>query len=200
MEFARDFLAQAKSSKRRDLVAQSKAYLDKVRATEDKKLSQALEKLGVDWSAGPTTGPDPELQLTLQTVGEGKIEAGSVAKLKGVVKNSGRTPAYRVRAVFESDNPLFDENEMVFGRLAPGESKSYEISVKVPASTFTRTDEIKATLYSQRGVTKARPPTCWSTSPASSGRCSLTATRPSTTRRARTATGWSSAASRCARW
>ncbi len=155
MDFARDLLAQAKSSKRRDLVAQSKAYLDKVRATEDKKLSQALEKLGVDWSAGPTTGPDPELQLTLQTVGDGKIEAGSVAKLKGVVKNSGRTPAYRVRAVFESDNPLFDENEMVFGRLAPGESKSYEISVKVPASTFTRTDEIKATLYSQRGVTKA---------------------------------------------
>ncbi|HVT08693.1 MAG TPA: MXAN_5808 family serine peptidase [Polyangia bacterium] len=155
MEFARDFLVQAKSSKRRDLVAQSKGYLDKVRATEDKKLSQALEKLGVDWTAGPTTGPDPELQLTLQTVGEGKIEAGSVAKLRGVVKNSGRSPAYRVRAVFESDNPLFDENEMVFGRIAPGESKSYEISVKVPASTFTRTDEIKATLYSQRGVTKA---------------------------------------------
>ncbi len=67
----------------------------------------------------------------------------------------GRAPAYRVRAVFESDNPLFDENEMVFGRIAPGESKSYELSVKVPASTFTRTDEIKATLYTQRGVTKA---------------------------------------------
>jgi carboxyl-terminal processing protease len=155
MDFARDFLAQAKSSKRRELVAQSKAYLDKVRATEDKKLSQALEKLGVDWTAGPTTGADPDLQLSLQTAGDGKIDAGSVAKLRGVVKNIGRSPAYRVRAVFESDNPLFDENEMVFGRIAPGESKSYEVSVKVPASTFTRTDEIKATLYTQRGVTKA---------------------------------------------
>ena len=30
----------------------SKAFLDKVRAAEDKKVSQALEKLGVDWSAG----------------------------------------------------------------------------------------------------------------------------------------------------
>jgi carboxyl-terminal processing protease len=155
MDFARDLLAQAKSSKRRDLVAQAKTYLDKVRATEDKRLSQALEKLGVDWAAGPTSGPEPELQLSLQAVGDGKIEAGTTAKLKGVVKNVGHAPAYRVRAVFDSDNPLFDENEMVFGKIAPGESKSYELSVKVPTSTFTRTDEIKATLYTQRGVTKS---------------------------------------------
>jgi carboxyl-terminal processing protease len=160
MDFARDLLAQAKSIKRRDLVTQAKVYLDKVRATEDKKVSQALEKLGVDWSAGPTSGPEPELQLSLQTVPEGKteagkIEAGTTAKLRGVVKNVGRAAAYRVRAVFDSDNPLFDENEMVFGKIGPGESKSYELSVKVPTSTFTRTDEIKATLYTQRGVTKS---------------------------------------------
>src|SRR3954469_25609805 len=180
MDFARDLLAQAKSSKRRDLVQQSKTYLDKVRGIDDKKVSQALEKLGVDWSSGPTTGADPDLQLTLQTVSvpksgdpkagdskageakpgeakanDGKIEAGTTAHLKGVVKNVGHAPAYRGRAGFESDNPLFDENEMVFGKIAPGESKSYELSVKVPTSTFTRTDEIKATLYTQRGVTKA---------------------------------------------
>jgi carboxyl-terminal processing protease len=161
MDFARDLLVQAKSSKRVDLVQQSKAFLDKVRAAEDKKVSQALEKLGVDWTAGPATGADPELQLTLQSSPDvkdskdGKIEAGSTARLKGVVKNVGHTPAYRVRAVFDSDNPLFDENEMVFGKIAPGDSKSYELSVKVPTSTFTRTDEIKATLYTQRGVTKA---------------------------------------------
>ncbi len=155
MDFARDLLAQAKSSKRRDLVAQSKVFLDKTRAAEDKRVSQALEKLGVDWTAGPTTGPEPELQLSLQTAGDGKIEAGTTAKLKGVVKNLGRAPAYRVRAVFDSDNPLFDENEMVFGKIGPGESKSYDLNVKVPTSTFTRTDEIKATLYTQRGVTKS---------------------------------------------
>ena len=37
-----------------------------------------------------------------------------------MVKNVGRVPAYRVRAVLESDNPIFDENEMVFGKIAPG--------------------------------------------------------------------------------
>ena len=159
IDFARDLLAQSKTGRRRELVLAAKVFLDKVRAGEDKKVSQALEKLGVDWTAGPATGPLPELQLTLQpTTGDAKIPAGSVAKLRGVVKNVGRTPAYRVRAVLDSDNPLFDENEMVFGRILPGESKSYELSVKVPTSSFTRTDELKATLYTQRGSVKAPGP------------------------------------------
>jgi len=155
IDFARDFLAQAKSSRRREAVQQAKGYLDKVRAVEDKKVSQALEKLGVDWTPGPATGAAPDLQVSLQSVGESKIAAGTVARLKGTVKNVGHVPAYRVRAVLDSDNPLFDENEMVFGHLGPGDSKSYEISVKVPTSSFTRTDEIKATLYTQRGTAKA---------------------------------------------
>jgi len=158
MDFARDLLAQAKTSKRRELVATSRAFLDKARAAEDKKVSAALEKLGVDWTAGPTTGTPPQLQLTLQSVpavgGDAKLAAGSVAKIRGIVKNLGAAPAYRVRAIIDSDNPLFDENELVFGRIAPGESKSYDFTVKIPTSTFTRTDELKATLSSQRGAPK----------------------------------------------
>ncbi|HEY7374772.1 MAG TPA: MXAN_5808 family serine peptidase [Polyangia bacterium] len=156
IDFARDLLAQARSSRRRDLVLGSKAFLDKVRATEDKKVSQALEKQGVDWAAGATTAGDPQLQFTLQpATPDAKIAAGTLAKLRGVVKNVGHVPAYRVRAVIDSDNPIFDENEMVFGKIAPGESKSYDLVVKIPTSSFTRTDQIKATLYTQRGAVKA---------------------------------------------
>ncbi|HXI57174.1 MAG TPA: MXAN_5808 family serine peptidase [Polyangia bacterium] len=155
MDFARDLLAQAKTMKRRELVQGSKAFLDKVRAAEDHKVAQALEKLGVDWSQAPATGGQPaQLQLTLQTVGDAgaKIAAGAVAKVRGTVKNVGGTAAYRVRALLESDNPIFDENEMVFGKIPPGESKTYDLSVKVPSSSFTRTDVLKGTLFSQRGV------------------------------------------------
>jgi carboxyl-terminal processing protease len=155
IDLARDFLGQAKSARRRELLAGAKAFLDKVRQAEDKKLAQALEKLGVDWSAGPAAGATTataQLQLTLQTErAEGRVPAGETVKIKGVVKNVGTVPAHRVRAVLESDNALYDENEMVFGKIAPGESKSYEMSVKVPASSFTRTDVIKGTIFSQRG-------------------------------------------------
>jgi carboxyl-terminal processing protease len=156
MDFARDLLAQSKSMRRRDLVASSKVYFDKVRAAEDRKVSQALEKLGVDWTAaGTLPATPPQLQLSMQVVGDGKLAAGAVTKIRGVVKNVGTVPAYRVRAVLDSDNPIFDENEMVFGRIAPGESKSYDLSVKIPTSSFTRTDEIKGNLFTQRGSVKA---------------------------------------------
>jgi carboxyl-terminal processing protease len=161
MDFARDLLAQAKTSRRREIVASSKAFFDKIRVGEDKKVSQALEKLGVDWSAGPasTTSAAPQLALTLSLPGgETKVVAGTVAKIRGTVKNTGSAPAYRVRAILESDNPIFDENEMVFGKIGPGESKSYDLSVKVPASMYTRTDEIKATVNTQRGVVKVTGP------------------------------------------
>jgi carboxyl-terminal processing protease len=178
IDFARDFLVQAKTAHRPEEVAGAKAFLDKVRAAEDKKVSVALEKLGVDWTAGPAAapGPAPDLQLTLEVAPEGKetngketngkdapgkdankdakLVAGTVAKIRGVVKNVGTTPAYRVRAVLDCDNPIFDENEMVFGKIAPGESKTYDLSVKIPTSTYSRTDELKATLTSQRGGTK----------------------------------------------
>ena len=49
-----------------------------IRAAEDKKVSAALEKMGVDWSMGPATGAAPQLQMTLQPVGQ---PAGADAKL-----------------------------------------------------------------------------------------------------------------------
>ncbi|HVZ72665.1 MAG TPA: MXAN_5808 family serine peptidase [Polyangia bacterium] len=168
MDFARDLLVQAKTSRRREIVASAKPFLEKVRAGEDKKVSQALEKLGVDWTAGPAasmTGPMPTLQMSFAVTGgaqagagDPKVTAGSVIKIRGTVKNTGAVPAYRVRAVLDSDNPIYDENEMVFGKIGPGESKSYDLSVKVPASMYTRTDEIKATINTQRGSVKASGP------------------------------------------
>jgi carboxyl-terminal processing protease len=158
IEFARDFLAQAKSPRRREMLSAAKPFLEKIRASEDKKLAQALEKLGVDWTAGPgvgggaPSGAAPQLELSLQTEKpDVRIAAGNNVKIRGIVKNTGTIPAFRVRAVLASDSPIFDENEMVFGKIGPGESKSYDLVVKVPTSSFTRTDAIKGTVFFQRG-------------------------------------------------
>jgi carboxyl-terminal processing protease len=149
IEIARDLLAQAKTARRQDLVAQSKAFLDKARLDQDKKLSQALEKLGVDWSQGPAeAGGDVQTSLALLGT-EGKASAGKSIKIRGTVKNTGTTTVYRVRAVLRSDNLLFDENEMVFGKIAPGQTKTYDLSVKVPKSSLTRTDVLRAEFSGQ---------------------------------------------------
>jgi carboxyl-terminal processing protease len=150
MEFARDLLANAKSGRRRDILANSKSQLDKVRAEEDKKLAAALEKLGVDWSAGPAAPAPGQVQVTLAAVGsESKVSAGNPAKIRGTVKNVGTTTVHRVRAVLKSENRLFDENEMVFGKIGPGETKSYDLVVKVPKGSLTRTDVIRASMFAQ---------------------------------------------------
>jgi len=149
IELARDLVAQAKSARRQDLVALSKQFLDKSRAEQDKKLSVALEKLGVDWSQGPAP-VEGDIQASLALVGsQVKVGAGQSIKIRGLVKNTGTTTVHRVRAVLRSDNLLFDENEMVFGKIAPGASKTYDLAVKVPRNSLTRTDVIRAEFSGQ---------------------------------------------------
>ncbi len=158
IEMARDLLSQAKSSRRQDLIAQGKAFFDKVRSDEDKRLTAALEKLGVDWSAGPANQAPGQIQVTLAPVsGEAKVSAGNPIKIRGTVKNVGSTTVYRARAVLRSDNLLFDENEMVFGKIAPGASRTYDMTVKVPKSSYTRTDVLRAEMSAQ-GPLKANTP------------------------------------------
>jgi len=149
VELARDLVAQAKATHRQELVTLSRPFLDKARVEQDKKLSLALEKLGVDWSQGPATA-EGEIQATLALVGgEAKVGAGQSVKIRGTVKNTGGATVNRVRAVLRSDNLLFDENEMVFGKIAPGATKTYDLSVKVPRNSLTRTDVIRAEFSGQ---------------------------------------------------
>ena len=155
---ARDLLAQARTPRREDLVSSSKALFDKVRADEDRRLSAALEKLGVDWSAGPGNSGTGEIQVTLAAAtGEAQVKAGDTIKIRGMAKNVGATTVHRVRAVLKSDNPLFDENEMVFGKIAPGSSKTYDLTVRASKSSLTRTDVIRADMSGQ-GTLQANSP------------------------------------------
>ncbi len=158
MEFARDLLAQAKSPRRRDVLTQSKAFFDKARADEDKRVSGALEKLSVDWNPGPASPNAGQVQVNLAVLGgDSKVAAGNTVKIRGTVRNVGSTTLHRVHALLKTENPALDENEMVFGKLAPGESKNYDLTVKVPKNAFTRTDIIRASVFAQ-GPLKANTP------------------------------------------
>ncbi len=154
IEFARDLLAQAKSPHRQELIAQSQQFIDRARAEQDRKLSLALEKLGVDWSRGPASS-EGDVQTSLALLGgDAKVGAGQAIKIRGTVKNVGTTTVYRVRALLHSDNLLFDENEMVFGKIAPGATKTYDLAVKVPRNSLTRTDILRAE-FSGQGTLRA---------------------------------------------
>ncbi|HZO13886.1 MAG TPA: MXAN_5808 family serine peptidase, partial [Polyangiaceae bacterium] len=105
------------------------AFIDETRENEVGKVSKELSKLTVDWSvpqAKPVPGPDKDdfkVEITTDR-GSDTVNAGDPINLKVNVTNNGSVPVYRLRATTESDNPYFDEKELVFGKIAPGETKT----------------------------------------------------------------------------
>jgi len=141
---ARSLLQQNKGFERHQLLAESGPVLASWRDEQDRRLGAALARRRVDWSSGPP-GPPPSLQLTLARV-DNPGAPGRPIRIRGTVQNRGSTPAFRVRAVIASDDPGFDEAELVFGRIAPGQSTSYELTIPPPPVDRTRTALLRATL------------------------------------------------------
>jgi carboxyl-terminal processing protease len=103
---------------------------------EQTKLTADLTKVGVDWTDAPappagataTEGPsakDFDVQVT--TDRGTTVTAGESMMLKVTVKNNSKFPVYRLHASTASDNGYFDGKELVFGKIAAGQSKTAQI-------------------------------------------------------------------------
>ena len=57
--------------------------------------------------------------------------AGEPFELRLKVTNKGKVPLYQLRAVTKSDNRLFSNRELVFGRLMPGETRSWSTTLGI---------------------------------------------------------------------
>ena len=129
-EFARQLAAKLPAG--REAEAQLRAvgdFIEAAREVEVTKVSQELQKIGVDWTMpkdNPVPGPSKdELEVKVETDRPGnRVEAGQPMTLTVTVKNKGTVPVYRLRAGTESDNSYYDEKELVFGKIGPGETKT----------------------------------------------------------------------------
>ena len=158
----------------------AKAIVAKRRIEEDKKLADALTKLSVDWSAPVAGEPPAKLTATVSMSPTGPLAPGSIVTVTGTVKNDGAGPAYRVHARAHADDQVFDDAELVFGKIPAGESRSFVTRVEILKDAIARVDRISFDLKEAR----APPPTS-----RRSRRRSPPPARPS-----RTATTWSTRA------
>ncbi len=146
---AQGLLRQKKAFLRHELLATANPFLTVWLAEQDRKLIAAMNALGIDWSAGPSSAR-PALQLTLERM---RSTEGGPVVIRGVVKNIGPEPAFRVRAVIESDDPSFDEAELPFGKVGPGQSRSYDLRIDPRTNRDrpwrTRSALLKATLVAE---------------------------------------------------
>ncbi|MBW2454493.1 MAG: peptidase S41, partial [Deltaproteobacteria bacterium] len=104
-------------------------FIQETQDREIKKVEKALAKLDIDWAVPadkPLAGPSKnDFTVQIETVPAGaKVVAGKNISIKLSVTNSGTVPVYRLRATTESDNPYFDEKELVFGKIPAGETKT----------------------------------------------------------------------------
>ncbi|MDQ2646207.1 MAG: peptidase S41, partial [Myxococcota bacterium] len=147
IEVGRDIVLKSQPGKRGDQLRELKPFLEKLQQSELEEVSQDLKKLGIDWSAPPKDYPggvkssDFEVKAETDRTGD-TVTAGETMTLKVSVKNKGTAPIYQLRAITKSDGPYYDERELVFGRVNPGETRTAtvpfgfcEVDGKKPGST-----------------------------------------------------------------
>lgn len=141
--FSRDLLAQAKRSGRREELRDAEAVIDATRGKEMSHAEVELRKLGVDWSEGEDKG-ESDVAVSVSTDRKENVGvAGEPFNLKVTVENTGKAPLYRLRATTKSDNRLFSERELVFGKLAPGEKRSWSTTLGVCKQNDAKKRECK---------------------------------------------------------
>ena len=129
IKFARDLAMRLPSNtKRLDQLRAAHDFIEQARKEEIAKVSAELTKIGVDWSEPPANevlavGKDLEVKVETDKATP-EVTAGEPMELRVTVKNNSKAPVYRLRGMTESDNPYFEAKELVFGKIAPGQSKT----------------------------------------------------------------------------
>lgn len=143
IRLARDLVTQVPVAGRPSMLDGAKALLAKHKAIETGKLSKALAALGVDWSAAPSDKKEPAARLAFEVSADAsEYLAGDLVRLTGKVTNHGSGTAYRVHARVKSANPAFEDTELIFGRVAPGETRTWTAHVRVPEDALDRVDNL----------------------------------------------------------
>jgi carboxyl-terminal processing protease len=129
IQFARGFILHVQSGKRADQVRQAHGYIAETRRSELEKVAEELKTEGVDWSDAPADVPASSAPLAGVDVKvetdrpNDEVTAGDTINFKMTVTNHGPTTLYRLSALTKSEDPLFDNKDLVLGKLEPGKTR-----------------------------------------------------------------------------
>jgi carboxyl-terminal processing protease len=132
VKFATDLVSQMPLGARMDQLKASKAFLEKQQAVEMASIGQELSTLGVDWATPPANTKEGPLASQYSVAvstnrPNNEVTAGDAITLKVAVTNNSPAPVYQLRAITQSDSGYYDERELIFGKIAPGQSKTAEV-------------------------------------------------------------------------
>ena len=158
VRIARDLVLSAPSASREEMLARLDSFVPEQTEVEQKRIARGLSARGVDWALGtkPASGV-AVLKVDVKSDKTGNVIKGGERGVVTVsVTNSGDAPAYQVRAITESDYRYFDERELFFGKIEPGETRTYDLKLSVSEHELSRTDRIDFHLFEQHGAKLAK--------------------------------------------
>jgi carboxyl-terminal processing protease len=158
LRMARDLAIWAPSPRRSDILTNLPQFMAEQAKLEDARIAKSLTSKSIDWSdaadaPAPVAGTSARLSMKLSTDKPNHvIRGGESGVLTVELTNIGDAPAYRVRSISHSDYNYFDERELLFGKIMPGETKKATIKLSVSAYELSRVDRIDFDVHGQRGV------------------------------------------------
>lgn len=161
VELARSFLLSAGHSSRSKMLRQGRSFLDGRQAKETDRVRTRLSQLDVDWAKRPTPptvvdGSRMVVELGLETHPSNRVAAGDEVSLVARVENRGDVTLHRTRGLIDSEHPAFRGREFMFGKIAPGESRTWKVTTKIPKEAASRSDLLELALESDEGKIDAK--------------------------------------------
>lgn len=140
---AKELILSSHSTSRNEMLKEVKEKLEEISRNEERKIEERMKALGVDWSieGAFAASSSPALSVNVSP-NPLRVKAGEKVSLSVEVKNTGKTPLFRLMAVTKSDNPVFNGKEFVFGRVNPGEKRRWSVTLEVPKWALTREDRV----------------------------------------------------------
>jgi carboxyl-terminal processing protease len=139
---AREIINSSSAASRKESLGEIQGGITKISKSEEDKIVGKWKLMGIDWSNEKTKGvikPSLAVRITPETPKGG---AGGELETNVEVENTGKTPLYRLMATTKSENPVFEGKELIFGRVNPGEKKSWKTSFEIPKWALTREDKV----------------------------------------------------------
>ncbi|HVY55826.1 MAG TPA: MXAN_5808 family serine peptidase [Thermodesulfobacteriota bacterium] len=136
---AREIIKSSSTPSREESLGDIKGDISKITKSEEGKIIDKWKLMGVDWSNEKTTGAKPSIAVNITP----EVPSGNAGDKIGIsveVENTGKEPLYRLLATTKSENSAFEGKELIFGKLNPGEKRSWKTTFEIPKWALTRED------------------------------------------------------------
>ena len=148
---AKSIIQSSSTPNRKEILETSKQIIADFSSKEESKIELKWNELGINWSFGNGPNSNPDILFEINP-SKPEFVAGKKSTITVLVKNNSDSPVHRLRAITVSDNPVFNDKELIFGKLTPGQSRSWNIKFDIPKWVNTRNDKVDLKFFQSDNV------------------------------------------------